>query len=107
MLDAGEYAKFFPGEIVDTTPTAQPTEPPMSPALMAALAQLEKEFEEILKAKVARDAESREETSNVQESGWREPLGEGSDWTGLVISLGVVATWLFWVAFLAYQLVDA
>jgi hypothetical protein len=36
-----------------------------------------------------------------------EPASEGADWTTLAIGLSVAATWLGWVAFLAYRLLDA
>jgi hypothetical protein len=37
----------------------------------------------------------------------RESQEDRSDLAGLSIGLGVMATWLLWVAFLAYQLLHA
>jgi hypothetical protein len=36
-----------------------------------------------------------------------DPASDKADWTTLAVALGVVATWLVWVAFLAYRLLDA
>jgi hypothetical protein len=65
MLDASKYAQHFPDERQDT-PSEQATSaatlggPPPSPALLAALYQLEREFSEILRAQQP-EATSRSE----------------------------------------------
>lgn len=63
MLDASKYAQHFPDESQESeTPAARPASAPVaaSPALLAALYQLEREFSAILRAQQPEPTERSE-----------------------------------------------